>query len=95
MAGLLFTGQIDITELNLSQFIRNRSGANYSLYDSGLVAMYNFDNITTLGESGTFVKDMSSYGNNGTVNGATRTGNGKWGGAYTFNGYGSNNYINL
>ena len=47
--------------------------------------MMNFDNITALGESGTFVKDMSSYGNNGTVNGATWTGNGKRGGAYNFN----------
>lgn len=54
-----FTIQQDITELNLGQFIRSRSGLNYSLYDSGLVAMYNFDNITALGETtGAIIKDM-------------------------------------
>lgn len=89
-----FTIQQDITELNLGQFIRSRSGLNYSLYDSGLVAMYNFDNITALGETtGAIVKDMSLYANNGTVNGATWTGNGKQGGAYTFDGI--NDYINI
>lgn len=48
--------------------------------------MYNFDNVTALGESaGSVVKDMSQYGNNGTVNGAVLwTGNGKWNGAYRF-----------
>jgi hypothetical protein len=56
--------------------------------------MYNFDNITALGESaGSIIKDMSQYGNNGTVNGATWTGNGKRGGAYTFNG--SSSYISI
>ena len=63
------------------------------MYDSGLVLGYNFDNITGLNESGTVVKDFSQYANNGTISGATRTGNGKRGGAYIFNG--SNNYISL
>ena len=92
--GTMFTGQLDFTELNLGQFIRNRSGASYSMYDSGLVLMYNFDNVANLGESGTVVKDASLYANNGTVvNGATRTGNGKRGGAYNFDGL--NDYINI
>jgi hypothetical protein len=64
------------------------------MYDSGLIAMYNFDNITALGESGTLVKDMSQYGNNGTpTSGATWTGNGRRGGAYTFDG--TSNYLTL
>jgi len=67
LSGNSFSIQQDITELNLGQFIRNRNGINYPIYDSGLVAMYNFDNITALGESGTVVKDMSQYANNGTV----------------------------
>jgi hypothetical protein len=33
-SGTLLTGQIDITELNLGQFIRNRNGSGYSAYDS-------------------------------------------------------------
>jgi len=48
--------------------------------------MMNFDNITALGESGTLVKDMSQYANNGSISGATWTGNGKRGGAYSFDG---------
>jgi hypothetical protein len=85
----MFITQIDITELNLGQFIRNRNGTAYPIYngyDSGLVLMYNFNNIAALGESGTFIKDMSQYGNNGTGNGAIWTGNGKRDGAYSFNG---------
>jgi hypothetical protein len=84
-SGNIFTGQMEITELNLGQFIRSRNGTDYSVYDSGLVLMYNFDNITSLNESGTRVKDLSPYGNNGTpTSGATRTSNGKRGGAYLF-----------
>ena len=52
--------------------------------------MYNFDNITGLNESGTLVKDMTQYANNGTVNGATWTSSGKRGGAYIFNGVSNN-----
>jgi hypothetical protein len=92
-SGNIFTGQMEITELNLGQFIRSRNGTDYSVYDSGLVLMMNFDNSTSLGESGTLVKDLSQYGNNGTVIGATWTGNGKRAGGYQFNG--SNNYINI
>ena len=69
IVGTVFTGQLDFTELNLGQFIRNRSGASYPLYDSGLVVMYNFDNVAALGESGSIVGDMSLYDNTGTVYG--------------------------
>ena len=55
--------------------------------------MMNFNNITTLGESATVVKDRSSYGNNGVVNAATWTGNGKWNGGYSFNG--TTSYIDV
>jgi hypothetical protein len=33
--------------------------------------MYNFDKVDALGESDTLVKDLSKYGRDGTVNGAT------------------------
>jgi hypothetical protein len=55
--------------------------------------MYNFDNVTSLGENSTTVKDMSQYSNNGTISGATWTGNGRRGGAYQFNG--TSNYISI
>ncbi|MEI7478595.1 MAG: hypothetical protein WCJ81_09300 [bacterium] len=50
--------------------------------------MYNFDKVTALGENASTLKDMSLYNNASTIAGATRTGNGKRGGAYLFNGYG-------
>lgn len=69
---------LDILEPNLGQFIWTRGSTGYSFYDSGLVAMYNFDNIAALGENTTTIKDLSAYSNTGTaINGATRTGNGR------------------
>lgn len=47
-SGTFFTGQLDIAELNLGQFIRNRNGTPYSMYDSGLLLMYSFDTGTEL-----------------------------------------------
>lgn len=92
ISGNIFTPQREISELNLGQFTRNRNGSGYAVYDSGLVLMYNFDNVVALGESGTVVKDMSQYGNNGTLTGITWTGSGKWNGAFQF---GSGSYIDL
>ena len=66
VTGISATGQIDITELTFGQFIRSRNGNNYSAYDSGLVAMYNFDKVTALGESSSIVKDASQYTNDAT-----------------------------
>jgi hypothetical protein len=88
IAGALATGQLDIGELNLGQFIRFQSGIRYPIYDSGLVLMYNFDNISALGESaGSVVKDMSQYNNTGTVYASTaRISTGKRNGAFHFNG---------
>jgi len=42
-------------------------GTNYSIYDSSLVLFYNFNNFSALGENDTHVKDLSKYGNNGTI----------------------------
>jgi hypothetical protein len=54
-------------------------------FESSEVAKYTFD--------GNSAKDLSGYGNDGTVNGATWTAAGKVGGAYAFNGVSS--YIDL
>ena len=72
----------------------NWNGTNYTIYDDSLALFMNFDNRSSLGENDTHVKDLSLYGNNGTVTGATfnATG-GKYNGAYQFDGVNDN--INL
>jgi len=57
---------------------------NYSVYDSGLVLMYNFDNVASLWETSTLVKDLSNNGNDGTIASATWTTDGVWWWAYNF-----------
>ena len=76
-----FTTQLDISEYNLSTFKRARNGSNYySIYDSGLMLMLNFDKVAALGETDGFINDASQYGVYGSgYNGVTRTGNGKYG----------------
>jgi len=50
--------------------------------------MYNFDNLSSLGENATLVVDASQSGNNGTVIGATWNSSGKYNGAFEFDGDG-------
>lgn len=84
---------ITITNLifnDLGSFILNWNGTNYTIYNDSLVLMYNFDNVSSLGENATRIVDVSRYGNNGTCSGATCpnwTSSGKYGGAYSFDGY--------
>jgi hypothetical protein len=78
----------------LRSIIYTWNNTNYSIYDDSLVLYYNFDNRSSLGENDTHVKDISRYGNNGTVIGGSNiswTNNGKYGGAYNFSG--NVNYI--
>jgi len=82
-----------ISENNLGNLIYNWNGTNYSFYDNSLIAMYNLDNNSALGENSTYVADNSKYSNNGTIIGATWNANGKYGGAYQFDGV--NDYINI
>jgi len=84
---------VSITKaVDLNEFKFNWADTNYSLYDTNLALMMNFDNVSTLDENANFVRDLSKYGNNGTVNGATWSSSGKYGGAYTFDG---SDYINI
>jgi hypothetical protein len=89
------TWQMQITESWLNQFIWTFNSIPYSIYDSWLVAMYNFDNVSALWENSSIVKDISKYWNNGTIYSSTWTGNGKYNGAYNFGGQGANTYIDL
>jgi hypothetical protein len=88
--------QANITESNLQNLTWNWNGTNYNLYDNSLVLFYNFDNRSALGENDTTVKDLSMYGNNGTVVGGENiswVANGKYNGAFKFTG--KKNYIQL
>ena len=76
-------------EDGLSSITHSWNGTNTTLYDSSLVLFMNFDNRSELGENDTIVKDLSMYGNNGTVVGGENiswTANGKYGGAFNFSG---------
>jgi hypothetical protein len=64
---------ISIREPNLEVFKFNWNGTNYSFYDSSLVLAMNFNNNSAIGENVTKAVDISKYGNNGTIYGATWT----------------------
>ena len=78
---------VSITEENLDEVKYNWNGDNYTYYNDSLVLMYNFDNVSALGENNTFVVDVSSFGNNGSlVNGNNDevVANGRFNGAFDF-----------
>ena len=77
---------VSIIEANLSEVKYNWNGTNYTYYNDSLVLMYNFDNVSALGENNTYVVDSAGI-NNGTVhNGSLSTPNGRYDGAFTFDG---------
>ena len=89
-----FTGQVNFTELNLKEFKWMLDGNETVPYDDSLVLMYNFDNVQSLWEWATLVKDLSKYGRDGVVYWATWTNDGVYGWAFRFNGT-TNNYIDF
>lgn len=70
--------------VGMSQIKFSWNGTNYSLYDSSLILLFNFDNRSSLGEGQTKVVDLSQYSNNGTNNGEQVITNGNFNGAYNF-----------
>ncbi|MFH1642459.1 MAG: LamG-like jellyroll fold domain-containing protein, partial [Nanoarchaeota archaeon] len=77
---------------DLDEVIYNWNGTNYTIYNDSLVLMFNFDNVSELGENDTHVFDISGGGNNGTVVGENvTTADGKYGKAMMFDG--SNDYV--
>ncbi len=73
------------SELNLTC----TSTPNDTMYNPDLVLMYNFDNVSSLGEDNSHVTDMSMYGNNATCTDPdcpVWTPDGEYGGAYAFDG---------
>jgi len=86
---------VSITETNLVELKWSWNDTNTTIYNESLVLMYNFDNVSALGESynnsnGTTVLDLSRYGNDGTLYvGDDNSGNytsGRYGKAYSFDG---------
>ena len=61
-------------------------------YDDSLVLAMNFNNNSAIGENSTYAVDISKYGNNGTIHGATWT-TGKFGSALYFDG--TNDYVEV
>ncbi|MFH1014129.1 MAG: LamG-like jellyroll fold domain-containing protein, partial [Thermoplasmatota archaeon] len=83
-----------IVEDNLYSVDYNWDGTNHTMYDDSLVLMMNFDNVSALGENETHIVDVSGNGYNGTaLNGSAPTTNGKYNGAFQFDG--SNDLINV
>ncbi len=84
---------VSISEVSLKSVNFSWNGTKIIPYDSSLVLMMNFDNLSSLGENDTFVADVSRYSNNGTVFGALASAFGKYGSAFTFDGV--DDYIDL
>ena len=83
---------VSIIEQNLNSLVYSWNYTNYTLYNTSLILMYNFDNRSSLGENATYVVDVSRYSNNATlINGSTWNSSGKYNGAYQFDGV--NDYI--
>jgi hypothetical protein len=79
-------------DLNTMKF--NWNGTNYTMYNDSLILMMNFDNVSALGENGTYAVDASKRGNNGILyNGATWNATGRYGGAMRFDGV--NDYVSV
>lgn len=97
-----FTTRAYIHEPNIFSLNRRESSplwtTNYSVYDSGLIMMMNFDNIKEIGENTTTIKDLSLYNNRGErygnniVLGYTWSAQ-RWGAARFNVGWAANSYI--
>ena len=95
-ANTSFEINVSITNApDLDEVKFNWNGVNFTFFSNALKLMFNFNNVSSLGENETYVVDISGRGNNGTViNGAVMnlTG-GKYGGAFEFDG--SDDFINV
>jgi cysteine-rich repeat protein len=93
-----FNGRIDevrfwkkaLTAENVFEIYERENHTRFSYYDDNLILMYNFDNVVTLGESSSLVKDLSGNGYDGTVNPGATIDAGKYNGGYDFAGTGTN-----
>ncbi|MBI5046738.1 LamG domain-containing protein, partial [Candidatus Micrarchaeota archaeon] len=84
---------VSVNESSLDTFIWNWNGTNYSIYDPTLVLMFNFDNVSSLGDNETYAIDTSQYGNNGTFTNGPVYDQGRYDSALSFDGIDS--YVDL
>ncbi|MFH1786834.1 MAG: LamG-like jellyroll fold domain-containing protein [archaeon] len=84
---------ISLTEANLNEFILNWNNTNISLYDDSLLAMFNFDNVASIGDSASAAADLSKSENNASINSATYSTDSKYGSSIYFDG--SSSYVQL
>ncbi len=54
---------ISVNATNLTSWLYEWDGTNYTLFDADIIAFYNFNNISALGETTTKVVDLSLAGN--------------------------------
>lgn len=78
------TINISLVETSPSDFKFNWNGTNFSIF-ANLSLMMGFNNVSALGENGTWVVDASNNSINGTFNGVKFV-QGKYGGAYELDG---------
>ncbi|MFW5746450.1 MAG: hypothetical protein ACOCWQ_02775, partial [Nanoarchaeota archaeon] len=62
---------VSVTESDIDAFVYTWNDTNYTLYNDSLILLYNFDNISALGENDTHFLDVSSSGFNGTADNGT------------------------
>jgi PGF-pre-PGF domain-containing protein len=85
---------IDTSGLQEVKF--NWNGTNYTYYDSDLIFMLNFDNVSALGENDTNIVDHSFQPNNLTDGGTSvGIGTGKYGNGLSMNGAIGQNEVNI
>ncbi len=92
-SSILVNISVNETRYPLGQLTYDWNGTNYTPYDGSLVLMYDFDNVSALGENDSHVTDVSMYGNNATCSGSSCpawTSDGVYGGAYHFDGVDDN-----
>ncbi|MCK5450103.1 BspA family leucine-rich repeat surface protein, partial [Candidatus Pacearchaeota archaeon] len=78
---------VSINESDLNEVKWNWNGTNYTLFNDSLTVMYNFDNLSALGESETKAVDVSEYSeqSNATLSSASIV-TGKYGKAVDLDG---------
>lgn len=81
--------EINITMNNTGDFsgmIFNWNGTNYTIFSNNLIAMFNFENLSVLGESATLAVDIAGGDNNATMSNPIVNITGKYGKGLEFDG---------
>lgn len=80
---------VSVVEANLKDVVYNWNGTNYTIYNDSLKIMFNFDNVSSLGENSTYAVDLSGNRYNATMNGSSLwNSSGRYGGTFRSDGAG-------